>query len=67
MAMFLPIYGQLTQNKLVQLFDDGWRPTSLPQRLKHLINPKEARIYIQRVLQFYEGAIETSDITKMPR
>ena len=67
MQMFLPIYGELQERKLIRLFDDDWRPTVLPNPLKHIVTAKEARIYLQRVLQFYEGKIAASDIPAMPR
>ncbi len=64
MEMFLPIYSKLKQERLLQLFDDEWRPRLLAGPLEHVGTPKGARNYIQRVLKFYEGAIETSDISK---
>jgi hypothetical protein len=64
MKMFLPIYGELKQEKLLQLFDNDWKPRLIAGPLKHVQTPEGARNYIQRVLNFYEGAIETSDVSK---
>jgi hypothetical protein len=64
-ALFLNgIYGELRQERLFQLFDDGWRPCLIAGPLKQVETPHGGRNYIQRVLNFYEGAIQTSDITK---
>jgi len=62
MKMFLPIYGELKQERLLQLFDDDWRPRLTAEPLNHVETREGARNYILRVLNFYEGAIETSDI-----
>jgi hypothetical protein len=64
MKMFLPIYVELKQQKLLQLFDDDWKPRLIAGPLEHVKTPEGARNYIQRVLNFYQGAIETSDVSQ---
>jgi hypothetical protein len=61
--MFRPILNELKRERLLQLFGGDWLPRWHAEGLGHVATQQGARNYVQRVAEFYEGTIETSEIT----
>jgi hypothetical protein len=61
--MFRPILNALKRERLLQLFGGDWQPRWHAEGLGHVATQQGARNYVQRVAEFYEGKIETSEIT----